>query len=214
MGIFAKNQRFFGHINGMVKKHVKFLIHRAIYVGIRQLIAGILRMYGTARLIISMDPVVCSLEITAGTCLISKRPDYHTRMVFVSLKHTFGAVNKRFLPFRLICKTAIRLISHTVALYISLVDDIHAIYIAEFIPPRIIRIMRSTHTVDVVLFHKLQITDHRGLINHMTGARIMLVAVHTFDIYRFAIHKKLRMFDLTLTKTYIAADILRLTSAV
>ena len=75
-------------------------------------------------------------------------------------------------------------------------------------PAGIVGIMRGSYTVDIILFHQLNITQHGRLIYHMTVIRIVFVSVYSFYIDRLAIYQQLSMFDFGFTETDVLGNIL------
>ena len=68
--------------------------------------------------------------------------------------------------------------------------------------------MRGSYTVDIILFHQLNITQHGRLIYHMTVIRIVFVSVYSFYIDRLAIYQQLSMFDFGFAETYVLGNVL------
>ena len=83
------------------------------------------------------------------------------------------------------------IISHSMRLDISLVDNIDSILVAEIVPTGIVGIVGSTDCVDIEFLEHFDIIDHIGLGHYVTRARAEFVTVGAFDKDGLAIDKKL-----------------------
>ena len=86
-------------------------------------------------------------------------------------------------------------VAHSMRLDIRLCHYIKAITVAECVPERIVRIMTGTYSIDVQLFHDLDILDHIGFSHHISLVWIHLMTVGTLDKHRLAVHKELSILD-------------------
>ena len=58
--------------------------------------------------------------------------------------------------------------------------------------------MAGTYHVDIGLLHKLQVANHSVPTHMLSGTRMLLVAVHSFEFHRFAIDIKKQVPDFDL----------------
>ena len=64
-----------------------------------------------------------------------------------------------------------------VALIVRLGHDIETILVAQLVEARIVRVVGTTHRVDVVFLHQPQVTLHVLQINHGASDRVRIVPV-------------------------------------
>ena len=167
-------------------------VHRTINIRIAVQQCSFI-LYRTGR-VISLDPIIYPLEVDAVAGLVSHTPDNHGRMVVVTVNHapvTFHVGSEVILAT---CKGFL-LIAHAVGLDIRLIHYIDTIFVTESVPDRVIRIVRSSYSIDIQLLHYPYIFDHLLLGNHVAAVRAHLVTVGTLDEYRLAVHKKLLVAD-------------------
>ena len=145
-------------------------------------------------------PIVCSLEVLAVTCLVTKTPNNDCRVIAIYVDIVLVTLKDRLCKQLMICKR-ILVIEVSVTLDVSLSSHIDAIFITKVIPYRIIRIVTGTNGIDIKLLHALDVQNHTLTGNDITAVRIKLVTVHALDIYRLAIDKELRVLDFHLTET-------------
>ena len=84
---------------------------------------------------------------------------------------------------------------------IRLVYNIKAIPIAQLIPIGMIRIMGTTHCIDIILLHQLYILQHQLFTHHTTLFR-ELVSIHSFYQHRDSIDTKTTILNLRGFKTH------------
>ena len=73
-------------------------------------------------------------------------------------------------------------------LVVGFVYDIEAVFVAEFIPIRVVRIVAGSYCIDIQLFHYLEVAAHICLGNAVCSVRVHLVAVHSLYQNRLAVH--------------------------
>ena len=66
---------------------------------------------------------------------------------------------------------------------------INAVLVAELIPIVVVRIVASTHGIQVELFHYLDVLNHALFGNDITAVRIQLMTIGTLDKDRLTIHQ-------------------------
>ena len=133
-------------------------------------------------------------EVWSVAGLVSKTPHYHGRMIIVTLDHSLNPFDMSCLIGRIIGKRLLA-IAHSVRLDVRLIQDIKSIAVAERVPERVIRIVTGTYSIDIQLFHYLNITNHIRLGNHISLIRIHFMPVDTLDEHRLAIHLELTTLD-------------------
>ena len=128
-------------------------------------------------------------------------------MVFVAFDHVFTSVKKRLFPL-LFLREAVLLIALRMRFVVSLVDDVDAIFVAQFVPINIIRIMAGAHGVDVVFEHYLNIQLHSLPIDVLSGCSAVFVTVHALHHDRFSVNLKQSVLNLNGAESYIRDNLL------
>ena len=139
------------------------LIHRTINISIPFTFLFIIKqcslILDRSCIIITLYPIITSIEIFSIPCLISHTPNNNRRVINISLNHSLISGKMCFSKLFRMSKTFLS-ISHTVTLHISLINYIKTIFIAKGKPFRIIRIMTGTNRIDIQLFHNSNIIYH------------------------------------------------------
>ena len=92
---------------------------------------------------------------------------------------------------------------------VSLSSKIQSVFITEFIPARIVRIMAGTNRIDVQLFHDSDILNHALYTYHISTIRIYLMPVGTLNQYRLAVHQQLGVLDFHIAEAHLLRNHLR-----
>ncbi|MNE43569.1 hypothetical protein D3C80_1377530 [compost metagenome] len=151
-------------------------------------------------------------EIIAPEGLVAQGPDDHGRMILVSLHHGIAAVDYVGTPFRSACGNVVlmqfllSILPGTMCLQIRLVNHIEAVFIAQLIPNRLVRVMGSPYSIDVMGFHELNIADHIFFGQGAAGVAGEFMAVGAFQHNPFAVDFHQTVFDLKRAETNLAAD--------
>lgn len=87
-------------------------------------------------------------------------------------------------------------VAHAVRFDVGFGDEVEAVFIAEFVEARIVRVMGSADGVDVELLHELDVFAHEFLGDVVAGVGIVVVAVDAFDEDGLAVDDELAVFDL------------------
>ena len=97
-----------------------------------------------------------------------------------------------FQPLRIIsqCTTFSQVVIHTMTLNIRFIVNIKAILVTQFIETSVLRIMTQTYSVQVMLFHQLEIFSHKFLIYVMPCFRIMLMNIYSTQLDRLTINQQ------------------------
>ena len=97
-------------------------------------------------------------------------------------------------------------VAHSVALDISLGDEVDAVLVAEFVPAIGVRIMAGTHSVYVELLHYLDVLNHTRLGHCIALVGVKLVAVCALEEDRLAVDEHLRVADLDFAEAHLDRD--------
>ena len=119
----------------------------------------------------------------------------HRHIVLVALHDLLGKL--RLLGSRIVA------ILETMALLVSLGNNIQSVLVAEIIPARIVRIMAGTNGIDVHALHHHDVLNHALLTYVVALIRIYLMTVGTLQENRLAIDQELLVLDLHLAETYL-----------
>ena len=178
-------------------------VHRAENIGRRAVGAAAFILHG-ARRIGAFHPAIERVVRAAVPRLVAQRPDNNAAVVAVALHHARDAFAKGGKPARVVCQAAHRL--HAVGFDIGFVDHVEAIAVAQSIPERMVRVVRTAHRVEVMLLHQFNVAPHRRFIHHLASLRVMFVAIHAAYQQRLAVQAEQAVFDSDAAK----ADIVRL----
>ena len=166
------------------------IIHRAVDVGLASLCPnGLLVMY-RARVVVSLDKLVCLFEVRPVASFVAEAPYNNRRVVLVYLYIVVVALKVRLFIKRILCESFIA-VSHSVRFYVRLSRYVKAVLVAQFIPARVVGVMAGSHGVQVVLFHYLDVLNHSLYRNYVSAVGIHFVTVCAFYQDRFAVHAKL-----------------------
>ena len=112
-------------------------------------------------------PLQRFLKITSIRTFISHRPNNHTRTVFIPLDTPLYPIQNRFFPNRVIRNGLIPMpeliliavifiinLNRTVTFHIRLIHHHKAIFIAQLIKNRSIRIMAGSYCIKIMPFHQ------------------------------------------------------------
>ena len=178
----------FHHDKGTMIYAIKTLIHKALQVfrtGIHQaddirvaVINGSLVGHGT-RAIAFLQPVVGVFKIHTIAALVAHRPHNHRGVILVAFKHVAVALPHHFLVLRVFGE-ALFSITLGMGFAVGFVPNVKSIFVAEFVPIRIVGIMAGAHRIDIQLLHQGNVAYHRLAADDMARVRVMFMAVHTF----------------------------------
>ena len=94
-------------------------------------------------------------------------------------------------------------ISESVGLLIGLSTHIYAIFVAEVIPNRVVRIVTCSNSIDIETLHETDVFYHAFTRYYISSIRIHLMTVGTLDKYWLAIDEHLGILYLYLAETYL-----------
>ena len=100
----------------------------------------------------------------------------------------------------------IRHTTHSMSFYVSLIHQVDAILVTKVIPKRVIRIVRTSHGIDIETLQESEVVHHDILGCHMSQRVVGLMSVHTFYIYYLTIHHQTAILYLDLTEAHIRLD--------
>ena len=75
-----------------------------------------------------------------------------------------------------------------------------AIFIAQLVPSRVIRVVGGADVVDVAPFHHLDVPNHLRLGHGVPGLGFMFVAVHPLQFDGHSVYAQFTAFDLNRTE--------------
>ena len=75
----------------------------------------------------------------------------------------------------------------SVRFLIGFIHHIEAIDVAQFIKQGVVRVMAGAYHIDVRLFHQFHIAHHGLPVHMLAGPRMLLVAVHAFELYGLSV---------------------------
>ena len=213
VGIFTEDQRasFIRHADPFFDRPfwhrrerlvlINTSIHRTDNVGCRRICPTAFVLY-RARWIGGFQPAVKRIMVCTVPGFIPQRPDDNGRMVTIALHHAGHTFTHGRQPAGIVSKTAHW--HHAVGFDIGLVHNVQTVAVAKPVPQRVIRIMRATDGVKVVLLHQLDIAAHRRFIHHLPVFRMMLMAVHAPNQQRFTVEFQQAIADFNPAKTDVA----------
>ena len=100
-------------------------------------------------------------------------------------------------------------VTHAVRLNVCLCHYVNAILVAKVIPTWVIGIVASAHSVDVVLFHQLNVLHHARSAYNVGTIGVHFVAVYTLNEHGLTINKQLGIFNFNFSETYILLNALQ-----
>ena len=202
VGILALDEGFVGVL--AVTLHVVVVgIHGATDIAVAG-IAGLLILCGTA-VVVSLDPVIGSLEVRTVTGFVTQAPEddggvvlegHHVADVTLQMSLGKGGVLGQ-------CTVTV---AHTVALDVGLSHYVDTILVAQLIPAGIVGIVTGAHSIDVEFLHDLDILNHALYRYHITEVGVQFVTVGALEEYGLAIHEHLEVLELYLAEAHLLAD--------
>ena len=126
-------------------------------------------------------------------------------MVLISHDIALLTLNMR-LGKRLVLGERLLVIAHTVTFEIRLCRKIDSVFVAEVIPTGIIRIVTSTYSIDIQLFHYLNILNHTLYRDDIATIRIKLMTVRSLNQDRLSVNQQLSSFYLNMTEANLLFD--------
>ena len=202
VGILALDEGFVGVL--AVTLHVVVVgIHGATDIAVAG-VAGLLILCGTA-VVVSLDPVVGSLEVRTVTGLVTQAPE-DDRGVVLEGHHVADVTLQMSLGEGGVLGQRTLTVAHTVALDVGLGYYVETILVAQLIPTGIVGIVAGAHGIDVEFLHDLDILNHALYRYHITEVGIQFVTVGTLEEYGLAIHEHLEVLELYLAEAHLLAD--------
>ena len=87
-----------------------------------------------------------------------------------------------------------------VALDVGLGDEVDAVFVAQFVPARIVGVMAGADVVAVALLEHFEVADHPLFGDVVAGVGPVLVAVGALEFHRHAVDREDAAFDLDLAE--------------
>ena len=161
-------------------------VHAGIYVDARRKIVARLLVVPRARRIVGVQDVRLAHLIDIRLhqnrpqnlrvlALVAQRPHDDARMIAVTIHHVVLAVNNRVR--HILCNARVFVNHVGMDFEIRLIDNVNAVFIAQIIPVRTVRVMRRAHGVDVVLLHDADVCLHDLARHGVPVFGVRLVAV-------------------------------------
>ena len=125
--------------------------------------------------------------VFAVTAFVAHRPAENTNMGTVTQNHTLAAGDKCVFPTRFTAEAGVI----SVTLHIGFIQNIDTVLITEIIPHRIIRIMTGPHSIEIELFHQLDIIKHIFSGQDFSVFHIVFMTVDSPDQHSFAVEKQI-----------------------
>ena len=181
-------------------------IHRAENIGVPvELSAFVLNR---ARRVEFLQPFVGRVEVRAVSGFVPERPNDDRRVVAVAERHSLGAVHVRGEPFRRV-RERFFAVTHPVRFDVRFVDDVQTVFVAKFVPARIVRIVRRANRVDVQRLHNADILEHPLFGNGVAAVSVVFVAVDALQENRLVVDEELTVGDFDLAETDFKAGVER-----
>ncbi len=139
-------------------------------------------------------------------------------MILVSFQHSLNTVSLCRIPFWKIrgmfffIESQLHFSTHTMRFKVSFINNIQAIFIAEFIQIRIMRIMTHTDTIYIILLHHCHIFSHQFLTRNVSVYRIMLVNIYPLNQDWITINKQLGIFNFNSSESRFPIDIVMISA--
>ena len=160
--------------------------------------------------ILSLDPVIGSLEVRTANGLVTHRPDNHTGVVVVHLNVMLVTLQDLLGEERSEGDGLLGIVAKAMTLLIGFRNKVDTILVAEVVPHRIIGVMTGSHGIHIEAFHQLDILNHAFTTYHVAAIGVHLVAIHTFYIYRLSVYQQLGILDLHTAEAHLLGNHLRL----
>ena len=174
-------------------------IHRAEDVRLAP-VTSLLILYRT-RGVILLNPFIALLEVRTIAGLITHGPYNDGRMV-LKRSHVSLITFQMHLLEVLTLGQCLITITHTMTLKVCFCSHIDTILVAKVIPTGIVRIVTGTNSIDIQLFHNLDILNHALHRYHIAAIWVELVTVGTLYQNSLTIYQQLSIFDFDMTEAY------------
>mmetsp|Transcript_13555 Transcript_13555/g.37268 ORF Transcript_13555/g.37268 Transcript_13555/m.37268 type:complete len:387 (+) Transcript_13555:2214-3374(+) len=166
-------------------------VHRAIDVGVRidaldivglpsGIPAGVFVLH-EPRGIPMLDPHVRGVHVDAVASLVRQRPEQDAGMVLVPLHMALHASQVGVTPLVFAGQGLVQLKAHPMTLDVRLGNQVQAVFVTELVPHWVVRVMGTTHRVEVVSLHELDVLQHCLTPYDMSRLRIVLMSIHASD---------------------------------
>ena len=124
------------------------------------------------------------------------RKDFTMRSVVAEgFHHADGTFDDRLLPIGPLRRIVGRLVAEGVRLKVRLRNEIEAVFVAEVVEARIVRVVRRADGVDVVLLHDENVFDHVVVADGAAVVRIDFMAVDAANHDGDAVDEQVAVLD-------------------
>ena len=174
-------------------------IHGAEDVDHRRVLGGMV-VEGPRR-VVGADPGRHGVVVRAVARLVAERPVDDAGVVAVARHQATTAIHERVPPEGIRGQPA----PHAVSLDVGLVAQQDAVFVAQLVPARHVRVVAGAHGVDVELLHEDDVAHHVLFGDDVAALRVLLVAVDALDQQRHAVEAELAVADLHLAEAHAHA---------
>ena len=97
-------------------------------------------------------------------------------------------------------------VTKAVAFLISLSNNVESILVAKVVPNRVVRIVTSTHSIDIQPFHQFNVLKHTLTCHNITTVWVHLMTVSSLEENRLTIDQYLCILYFNLAETNLEWD--------
>ncbi len=199
VGVFAEDERLLAVALSIVLAGLVGQVHLAVNI-CAAFLNGTFVVHG-ARRVVSLHHVVSLLHVYAVTALVAETPTDYTGMVLQYVRVVDVAFEVSLLKLGNL-RQRLLAITHAMRFEVCLSHYVEAIFVAEVVPTRIVRIVAGAHGIDVVLLHRANVLHHPFRTYHIASVRVHLVAVCALDKDGLSVHEKLGVLYLNFAETH------------
>ena len=120
--------------------------------------------------------------------------------VFIPFDESVNAVVNGVVPIGVVCKCVEVGFAHSVRFNIRLVDYVKSVFFAHLEETRVVRIVRGTNGIDVMLLHHFEVEHHILNRANVAGKRVRVVAVYALNFNHSVIEFECAVDNLALTE--------------
>ena len=188
MVIFAHDIRGFAALTFLFHVRVSG-VHIRLHVDIFAVVPAL--VVDQASRVVFIKILEHAFQGLARAHLVARGPHQNAGIVFIALQHadcalfTSDHVTRNIAGHTGVQPAAI------VRLIVRLIHHIDTVFVAQLIEIRVVRIVRSTHGIQIVLLEQLDVRFHLLTGKVAAGFRRHLAAVYTLEINRFPIQNHL-----------------------
>ena len=133
---------------------------------------------------------VAAVEVVAVASLVAQRKYRHARIVPCTHIHVHYPVPVCTVPCRGVPERPVQAVAHAMGFDIRFGVHIESQTVAQFIEETRKRVMAGPDGVDVAPAHEGQVFKQVFPCNEVSGIRVVLMHVHSFEFYRLSVYQK------------------------